>query len=705
MDRRRMGYYGWKFLCYIGPGIDLVFRTFGTVIVFLLGFIGFFLLFFKQLLNFFRKRGKTMFISLITVIVVFFIVGSLFLFKGKGSSQRRLIVIGMDGLSPEILEPMMAKGELPNFSRLKEIGTYCRLETTNPAQSPVAWTSFITGLNPGKHRTFDFLFRNPQTYLPDLALTEFVAPKRFLTLGRSKFPLEQPRFVKYYKGTPFWKYISEQKIPCIILNVPCTFPPDKIHGRMLSGFGVPDIRGTQGTFSYYTTAFVSDEDETSGKVFPVQLKGDMIETYILGPRNTLAKEPTDVKIPLHIKIDKKNKKVTILFQGKNEVIHLGKWSDWCRLTFRLNWFTRVKGICRFYLKSIEPEFGLYLSPINFDPEEAVFPISYPSSFAKKLSRKIGLYHTLGQAGETWALNGGKIDDETALEQYYLVLRENEKIFFSELKKFRHGLFVCVFMMSDTIQHMFWRYTDPKHPMYQENEKFKNVIPDFYRRIDEILGKVMNFVDEKTTLIVLSDHGFATFRRVVHLNTWLKENGFLKLKEGEKSSDEFFAQVDWAGTKAYALGLSSIYINLKGREKYGIVNPGEEYENLKSLLIRKLRELVDLETGEKVAHEVYDGGKIYYGFYLNEAPDLVVGFNVGYRASWQTALGAVPQKIIEDNLKKWSGDHIFDPSLVPGIFLMNRKTSSMQPKIIDIAPTILKLLDIKIPETIDGRPLT
>lgn len=646
-----------------------------------------------------------MFIGLISVVIILLFVSGILFFEGKRDYHRRVIVIGMDGLSPEILEPMMAKGELPNFSRLKEIGTYRRVQTTNPAQSPVAWTSFITGLNPGKHRTFDFLFRNPQTYLPDLALTEFVAPKRFFTLGGSKFPLEQPRFTHYYKGTPFWKYISEQKIPCIILNVPCTFPPDKIYGRMLSGFGVPDIRGTQGTFSYYTTGVVSDEDETSGKVIAVQLKKGAIESYILGPRNTLSKESIDVKIPLRIELDKVNRKVTIFLPGKKEELQVGKWSKWCRLTFRLNWFTKVKGICRFYLKSIEPEFGLYLSPINFDPEEPVFPISYPSSFAKKLSRKIGLYHTLGQAGETWALNGGKIDDQTALEQYYLVLGENEKIFFSELKKFRYGLFVGVFMMSDTIQHMFWRYTDPKHLLYQENEKFKNVIPDLYRRIDEILAKVMNFVDEKTTLIVLSDHGFATFRRGVHLNTWLKENGFLKLKEGEKSSDEFFAQVDWAKTKAYALGLSSIYINLKGREKYGIVNPGEEYENLKSLLIKKLRELVDLKTGEKVTHEVYDGEKIYYGSYLNEAPDLVVGFNVGYRASWQTALGAVPPKIIEDNLKKWSGDHIFDPSLVPGIFLMNRKTSSMQPKIIDIAPTILKLLDVKIPETVDGRPLT
>ena len=686
---------------YIGPPQVLQFTSwFGTIIAAILSIFGIFIFPFRRL------KWKVILKYLAIVIgvgicVLLIFIGVKMAGKSKGNIPE-VIVLGMDGLDPKIVEELMAKGELPNFTRLRERGFYSHLGTTNPAQSPVAWSSFISGMNPGGHGVFDFLKRDKKTYLPDLSLSEFNEGFS-VKIGSYKIPISKPRVVSSMKARPFWELTSKKGIKTIVLRCPMTFPPDKVHGKMLSGFGVPDLLGTQGTFTYYTDSKWGQSPESvedmGGRVIELKLNSNTANTFIPGPRNTLSREATETRTPLTLKVDKGNKKVMLCIGAKCTVsscieLEEGRWSDWVRLEFQLNRFTKVHGICRFYLREIEPNIGLYLSPINFDPERPAYPISYPGSYSKELSKKIGLYHTLGMAEETWGLNEGRLTEEAYLEGCNEILKETEEMLMLELDNFREGLLICVFGTPDRIQHMFWRE-------YENNDlKYKGVIPEHYKRLDEILGKVLNKAGDDAVIIVLSDHGFGSFRKAVHLNRWLAENNFMDVD----STGEFFEGVDWEKTKAYAVGLNSIYINRRGREGKGIVE-SEDVENIKDGIIKKLESLTDPETGKRVVKKVYKGSEIFHGPYADEAPDLVVGFNTGYRASWQTALGGAPERVIEENKKRWTGDHCFDPSLVPGVLFCNRKMEVENPKIIDMAPTILKLFGIDIPVDLSGHSLT
>jgi predicted AlkP superfamily phosphohydrolase/phosphomutase len=202
---------------------------------------------------------------------------------------------------------------------------------------------------------------------------------------------------------------------------------------------------------------------------------------------------------------------------------------------------------------------------------------------------------------------------------------------------------------------------------------------------------------------MSDHGFASFRRGVNLNSWLFLNGYLTVKEGKKGSGEWFKDVDWERTRAYALGLAGLYINQKGREAKGVVQPGEETRDLKAELTRKLGGLRDSQAGEIAITEVYDRDKIYAGPYQNNAPDLIIGYNQGYRASWDSVTGKASGTVFEDNEKAWSGDHCIDPRHVPGVFFSNRKINRKSPSIMDIAPSVLQLFGLPVPAHMDGRP--
>ena len=305
--------------------------------------------------------------------------------------------------------------------------------------------------------------------------------------------------------------------------------------------------------------------------------------------------------------------------------------------------------------------------------------------------------------DTWALIEDRLDEKAFLEHVDEILNERRKILKLGLREFRGGVFFFYLDTLDVIQHMFWRYLDLKHPLYENNPLYKNTIFKYYEKIDRILGEVLDKIDKDTTLVVLSDHGFASFRQSVHLNRWLLENGYLFLKKGINESKEFFEDIDWSKTKVYALGFGGIYLNKVGREYYGIVDESEA-EDLKQAIIKGLKEFRDPETGEQLVNNVYAQEDIYKGPYINDAPDLFVGFNSGYRASWQTALGGVPVNLIEDNKKKWSGDHLIDPAFVPGVIFVNKKLILKEPSIIDIAPTILGLFEITKPEEMQGRVL-
>ncbi len=673
-------------LAYIGPGAGFAFLS---------SFLVFFLTFFLAFFSFFTWPFRLL----------------IRLLKGQKAYRKsrveRVVILGFDGLDPTLVEKYMAEGKLPNFLKLKKEGTYSRLRTTTPAISPVAWSSFMTGCEPSKHNIFDFLSRNPKNYLPDLSSARIGPPRRYFTLGKYRIPLSKPEIKLLRKSQPFWKILGQQGIFSTVLRVPITFPPEKFNGHLLSGMCLPDLKGSQGTFFFYTTNPERLNKKEGGETRLVKLEGDTVRTFISGPENTLLKNPEEIRLPMTIRLHPESETAEVEVSDTRFLLKKGEFSPWIKLTFKAGPGFRIRGIARFYLLSLKPHFELYLTPLNLDPEKPALPISHPFIYAPYLAKLFGSYVTLGEANDTWALNEGVLPEKAFLDLAYSFHLDWEKIFFNGLKKTRRGLVVCVFETTDSIQHMFWRYLDRAHPACpaaSRSGEEDRVIEDLYRRMDSLVGKVLEQLGEHDCLMIMSDHGFKSFRRGVNLNSWLYLNGYLQLKEGANESEEWFKQVDWSRTKAYALGLAGIYLNLRGREAQGIVEPGEESRKIKQELMEKLSGLKDTEKGTVAINRVIDAEKIYHGPYRDNAPDLIVAYNEGYRASWDSVTGRVNRVVIEDNRKAWSGDHCLDPELVPGVFFSNLKLAASSPWIADLAPTVLELFGVPVPSYMDGRSL-
>jgi predicted AlkP superfamily phosphohydrolase/phosphomutase len=375
---------------------------------------------------------------------------------------------------------------------------------------------------------------------------------------------------------------------------------------------------------------------------------------------------------------------------------MGEYSSWVTLSFRAMPGIKVRGVARFLLTEMQPEISMYATPINIDPERPALPISHPSYYATYLAKLLGTYATLGMAEDTWALNEGAINEEDFLKQAYLTCAEREGMFFSALDRTRRGVVACVFDTSDRVQHMFYRHMRGEGP-------YSRTIEDLYGRMDELVGKTMKYVDEDTVLFVLSDHGFASFERGVNLNAWLQENGYLVMTESTADS-RYLRGIDWSRTKAYTFGLTGVYINQVGREAHGIVKSGAETDALKQELAAKLSGLFDAARNRVAIRQAWPSDSLYKGPYLNAAPDLIIGYADGYRASWDAAVGKVTSETFEDNRKAWSGDHCIDPHLVPGVLFCNRKIDAADPGIEDMAPTALDLFGIKPAGHMEGKPV-
>ncbi|MFN3532891.1 MAG: alkaline phosphatase family protein [Candidatus Brocadia sp.] len=733
----------------------------------------------------------------------------------------KVIVLAFDGADMNLTKKWMQGGHLPNLDRLQKMGCFKPLVPPCPPQTPVSWASFATGKNPGKTTIFDFLKRDPNTYMPDFAMNSIskqrvlwgewtpfiIAPSIgvilfpmiffslflthhtkitsmassigsalmvcgivFFTIERY-LPQEKPIVINNQRGKTLWELSTEHGIKTRVIRFPNTFPPEPIEdGEILSGLGVPDIRGTMGTFSYYTTEHTaqSENTEMGGKVIRITWSENKAETIIYGPRNKLFKRPPDeINIPLTLEIvhdntgrseiahhnppqssyskvrlrgtgdseekelqggetfteqtikndgNKGTRLLKIEASGQTRLLKEGEWSDWFVLKFSFNPFVKMHGIARFHVISLEP-LKLYLSPISFHPERPPLPISYPYRYAGDIARKIGLFKTLGWAIDTWALNEERIDEDTFLEDTNFTVNKEIEILHGFLEKWDTQLYIQLFEFTDRIQHMFWRFMEEDHPAYDKEkaEKYRDVIFEYYKKMDEIVGLVMGKMDDKTILLVCSDHGFNSFKKAVNYNTWLVKNGYMTLSSEGNSKEktledlfgrgQFWPNVDWHNTKAYALGLGNIYINLQGREAYGIVRPGRQYEKLRDDIKQKLEAWIDDENAQKPVRRVYKREEVYRDFNPNLVPDLIVANNNGYRVSWQTSLGGIPRDILEDNKKNWSADHCsLDPEITKGIFLANLKYDENEACIVDIFPTVLQLLHIPIPDDIDGRVL-
>ena len=592
----------------------------------------------------------------------------------------------------------MAAGELPHLQSLAASGGYSRIATTYPAQTPVAWSSFATGTNPGGHGVFDFIRRDPATYLPEIALNRYVQKSAFLP----------PKAENLRRGTPLWELLSGAGIPSAVLRCPCTYPPDNLKGRMLSGMGVPDARGSFGTPTFYS----SDHDITAAEselVVPVfiDVNGNG-ETHLIGPRDP--KSGQDVTYSTELRVDRFNKTVTVLSRGEPNVleVHEGRWSEWLKVKFKVGRLQSVVGMVRFYLKTVDSRFELYASPVNFDPKSPVFPISSPWDYAGELETQVGTYYTTGMVEEHTGLNNGRIDETAYLAQCDTVLKEREAMMIYELERLREGFLYCLFDTPDRVQHMFWRFQEPDHPANALglDTRWKGVIADHYRRCDAIVGRALEYADDNTMVIVLSDHGFGTYRREFNVNTWLHQNGFLTLKHGVEPGDEagdLLQNVDWENTKAYSVGFAGVYLNLQGREGAGILSHGDSAD-VQAAIIAGLTDLRDTDTGKTAIRSVKPRSDIYTGEFAAESPDMVINFAEGYRASSTTALGGIPRVIFGDNVKPWSGDHVVDPILVPGVCLSNRTFRTDAVTMLDMAPTILHALGVPKGEKMEGGSL-
>ncbi|MET0659718.1 MAG: alkaline phosphatase family protein, partial [Steroidobacteraceae bacterium] len=548
------------------------------------------------------------------------------------STVKRVIVLGFDGLDPELTTRWMSEGRLPNLSRLAEQGSFSRLQTTYPSISPVAWSSFMTGVDPARHNIFDFLSRDLRTYKPQLSSSQVSGAARTLRVGEWVIPIGRPAVSNMRKSRAFWSILGDHGVPSNVLRVPLTFPPEKFAGVLLSAMCVPDLRGTQGSFTYYTTdpaeAGGTDQgpETTGGERRLVKIEDGVVRAQLPGPSNPMRRDEPTMEIPFTVRVLREE--CVLEIAGQRHRLKAKEYSPWIRLVFKPIAGVKVYGIARFYVTKIGPHFGLYVTPINIDPGKPALPISWPTIYSVYLSKLIGEFATLGLAEDTWALNERVIDEEAFLQQTLDHHAEREKMFFNAISKSSEGVIACVFDGTDRLQHMFFRYLDESHPANRgkDVERYRHAIRDMYVRADELVGRVMQTLGPREQLLVISDHGFQTFRRGVNLNSWLMQHGYLHLKEGATDSGDWFEHVDWSRTQAYAFGLAGLYINQKGREAHGIVAPGEETRALKHRLIAELGGLPDVESDEVAINELFDCEAVHStGPYRNNGPDLIVGY--------------------------------------------------------------------------------
>jgi predicted AlkP superfamily phosphohydrolase/phosphomutase len=627
--------------------------------------------------------------------------------SGRARTTKKMIVLGLDGLDPVLTRRWIDEGRLPAFRKLLEQGGDFRpLGTSLPPQTPVAWSNFITGMDPGGHGIFDFFNRDPKTYVPVFSATETSGGSKTIRIGKTVIPLSGGQIRNLRKGRAFWQILEEAGVPSTIFKMPSNYPPVATKQRTLAGMNTPDLKGSYGMFSYFTNeaTTISREVGGGGHAYEVFVVGNRVEAELKGPVNTFRTDAPEAALPFQVFIDPDNAAAKIVIQGNEFVLRQGEWSGWKRVRFSLIPTQSVHGICLFYLKEVRPKFKLYVSPIHMDPARPPLPISTPESYARELERRFGPYFTKGLPADTSALDNGVLDEEEFLTLDNMVYEESMAMLEHELGRFDEGLLFYYFSNADQRQHMFWRLTDPGHPAYDEKlaGRYGDVIARTYGELDRALDLALKKADKDTVVLVLSDHGFNTFRRGFNLNTWLVREGYHRLKRPWKQEESaFFDNTDWSKTRAYGMGLNGLYINERGREGQGAVAPGADKDNLVREIARKLESLTDPVTGERAVLRAFVARETYRGKNLETAPDIVLGFGRGYRISWQSPLGGFPREIFEDNTQKWSGDHMSAPEVLPGIAFANRKFTAEAPAIHDLTASILHVFGVAKPADMIG----
>jgi predicted AlkP superfamily phosphohydrolase/phosphomutase len=684
-----------------------------------------------------------------------------------GAAQPRVVVLGFDGVDSQVVEQMLAAGRLPNLSALKARGGYSPLLPTVPAQTPVSWATFSTGLDPGGHEIFDFLKRDPADLVPTFAVAQettepvlfgkatglilgaagllvflaagalaaYLTRRRavlvvFALLGlaaggavfeavKAWIPPERPGVKNNRVGKTFWS--EEGGRPATVIRMPVTFPPESFpDGRLLSGLGVPDLSGRIGKPSFYTSdPFFAPREGNDFSIEVVRLSTNTGSqaTKISGPPGKPFGRTGTIDLPMTLAVTTARDQLMIAVGNEKMALAPGQWSAWISLPFRINPLITVWGYGRFRLQSVAPEIALYLSPIQFDPARLPpgFELSSPAGFAKDLLERFGRYKTMGWAIDTWSIQSGTLPEDAFLEDVAATAAQERKMLASLLAE-KQRLLVHYFEFPDRVAHVFWRFRDPKHPAYDAKlaARYGGEVEKSYETMDAIVGETMKALAPEDVLVVLSDHGFATWRRSVNYNSWLVENGYLALSGGATrkslealfSRGQFWESVDWSRSRAYAMGLGDVYLNVKGREKNGIVEPGAPYEALRAELVSRLTALTDPANGERAVSRVFKREEVYRRFNPKLIPDLIVTNTAGYRVSWQASLGVPTDAVFEDNRDVWSGDHCsLDPELVKGVFFASKPFRAAQvPGIADATASVRALLGAPAPPDAAGKSL-
>jgi predicted AlkP superfamily phosphohydrolase/phosphomutase len=625
---------------------------------------------------------------------------------GKRATRAKVLVLGFDGLDPKLLSRWLDEGKLPSFARLIAAGGFRPLGTSLPPQSPVAWSNFITGTDPGGHGIFDFMHRDPNTYIPIFSASLSTEAKRNLKIGDLVLPLSGGEVKNLIRGKTFWQILEEHDIPATVFKMPSNYPPVPTNQRTLSGMGTPDLKGSYGISFFYTNDPDMPKGELSGgRVYEVYVIGNRVEAKLPGPVNTFKKERPEAVIDFQVFIDPVHPVAKIVLGDQEFILKEKEWSGWKRVHFGLIPTQSVSGICMFYLKEVRPHFKLYVSPINIDPAKPAQPISTPDDYAQELEKVFGPFFTKGLPADTSGLDNNFLDEGAFLEQDDMILGERERMFDYEFQRFDSGLLFYYVSSTDQRQHMFWRLMDQNHPEYDPKlaARYGQTIENIYIRADRFLGRILPKIDKDTVLLVMSDHGFNPFRRAFNLNTWLFENGYHRLRNPRKQEEgSFFDNTDWSRTQAYGIGLNGLYLNQRGREREGIVNPGPDSENLLREIARKLEQTVDPQTGERVILRAFLSKEVYHGPQIEHAPDIVCGFNRDYRISWDSPLGKFPKDIFLDNSEKWSGDHMGAPEVLPGTLVANRPIRADAPALYDLTATVLDIFGLPKTKEMIGK---
>jgi predicted AlkP superfamily phosphohydrolase/phosphomutase len=621
---------------------------------------------------------------------------------------RKVICLGLDGMDPHLLRQYMSEGVMPNFAEFSSKGDFKPCGTSIPPQSPVAWSNFITGQDAGGHAIFDFIHREPDTLIPMLSMSKASEPDKFLRFGDWKVPRSGGGVELLRRGRAFWEYLAQAGIDTTIFKMPSNFPPVDCRVRSISGMGTPDIQGTYGIFSYFTTDPPEDTDVGGGRIVPVTLRDNRFASDIVGPPNICREGSPESTVKFEATIDPGNLAALFRVGEASFILKEGEWSDWITLKFELvPHLKSVNGICRFYLMEVRPSFRLYISPVQIDPSNPAMPISTPPGYAREIVKRTGPFYTQGLPDDTKALDEGVFGDGDYISQANLVLDERLKQYRYELDRFRsldRGFLFFYFNSLDQNCHMFWRNMDPESPMHADAEgRYWDRIRDMYIAMDAVLGQAVEVADDRTVLFVVSDHGFSPYHRSVHVNTWLLENGYLNLERGTKRDQvAYLGGIDWRATRAYALGINGLYLNLRGRERKGIVSRGVERDSLLAELVEGLESLVDPVTGKRPIKHAYVADRVYTGPHSIDGPDIILGYLRGYRGSNESALGKITESVVSDNDLKWSGDHCMAADEVPGVLLCNRKMAKEDPSLLDMAPTFLSLFGMKPSREMLGR---